>query len=771
MKSVVLLLFALFIMNDAFCQSWLWQQRLNTNSDEDNFNALAVDDFGNVYTAVQFEGPLTVGAFSFQSNPIEDVCLMKMDSTGNVLWALAFGGLYWDQVNGMDCDAEGNVYLAGHFMTSMQIANQTITGSTGRDIFIMRINADGTLGWVQQGSNVWNEEASDLKVDGNGDVIISGAANNTSVIGGMQLYSADPNVFFQGFVAKFSAQGDPIWLQSAGAVEYSSSSYTQTALAVGPDNSIHYTDMRLGGIDFGGIVDPGPGNYNVILLKWSSEGIPLTGWVGLSDFNDFMYDVAVDQQGRIYLAVTTLTSFEFAGQSIQFPAGSYGVCMLRLLPDGSEDAIWPSYSSSDSRIYSIASSPQNEIWFAGYLRNDIQMPFGSFGAYGDQFDRDGLLVRLDANTDTFAGYTCIQGLGWQFIRDVDVNNSGFIYAGADVTGSIDSPVYYGMENQLTDAMEFNALTQPILGRLERLICNTVNLFDYDSLALCSNASIALQVEMPIYTLQWSDGSLLGEYTVTQPDTVGVSVVTQPGCILVDEVEIVAASQPDIDVITSPVTCFGGNDGAANWTWVEGWNYAWNAMPLANLPNELNAGLYTLEVVNTEGCATTIDVLIDEPSAIQVDYGYQWESNEYFTAWVEQITGGLAPYTLQWFDDAGNPVDTLQNVLQDEYTLVVIDGAGCSVQIAVELIGAVEVMSDFEFEVYPNPFDDALTIRASSRLVDAFTLYNCLGEELNKWNTSSITERLSLAYLPAGMYVLTAELSNGYKSSVRLVKRD
>jgi hypothetical protein len=251
-------IFCLSLTSLLHAQTWLWQQRFDTNSAANNFNALAVDDFGNVYTAVQFEGPLTVGSYNFQSNPIEDVCLTKMDSTGNVLWALAFGGLYWDQVNGMDCDADGNVYLTGHFTNSMQIANQTITGSTGRDIFVMRINADGTLGWVQQGSNIWDEEASDLKMDGNGDVIISGAANNTSVIGGMQLLSADPNVFFQGFVAKFSAQGDPIWLQSAGAVEYSSSSYTQTALAIGPDNSIHYTDMRIGGIDFAGIVDPGP---------------------------------------------------------------------------------------------------------------------------------------------------------------------------------------------------------------------------------------------------------------------------------------------------------------------------------------------------------------------------------------------------------------------------------------------------------------------------------------------------------------------------------
>ena len=68
MKSIVLSLFVFFVVNGALSQTWLWQQRFDTNTAADNFNAVAADDFGNVYTAVQFEGPLTVGSYTFQSN-------------------------------------------------------------------------------------------------------------------------------------------------------------------------------------------------------------------------------------------------------------------------------------------------------------------------------------------------------------------------------------------------------------------------------------------------------------------------------------------------------------------------------------------------------------------------------------------------------------------------------------------------------------------------------------------------------------------------------
>jgi hypothetical protein len=771
MKSIVTSLFVVLIMNGAFGQTWLWQERFHTNTDADNFNALAVDDFGNMYAAIQFEGPLTVGTYTFQSNPIEDVCLVKMDSTGSVLWALAFGGLYWDQVNGMDCDAEGNVYLTGHFMTSFQIANQTVTGSTGRDIFLMRVNSDGSLGWLQQGSNVWDEEASDLKVDGNGDVIISGAANNTSVIGGMQLLSPDPNAFFQGFVAKFSAQGDPLWLQSAGAVEYSSNSYTQSALALGPDNSIHYTDMRLGGINFAGIVDPGPDDSNVILLKWSSEGTPLMGWVGLSDFNDFMYDVAVDQQGRIYLAVTTTTSFEFAGESVQFPSGTYAMCMLRLLPDGSEDAIWPSFGTSDSRIYAIADSPENEIWFGGFERDIIQTPFGVFNAFGDQYDRDGFLVKLDANTDAFTAYTRIAGSGWQFIRDIDISASGYVYAGADITGSIDTPVYYGMESQLTDVMEFNGQTQPVVCRLENLTCDSDEIFSEDALSFCPNTSITLQVDIPIFTLQWSDGTISGEYSVTETGTIGVHAITLPGCIVHDSVMVRAETPPQLNWVLQQVSCAGAFDGGIA---IEAlgsnppYSLTWNGAAVANQFGDIGAGLYTLEATSDGGCVSSALIEMTEPDPLQVSIEtYFDDATGIGSIAINEITGGTPPYTLFW-PSHPQAEDSLGGLEEGSYLLQVSDAAGCMQEFNLLLSTSLDEAEMAVLRCYPQPAFDYIKVTSGEPF--RWKLMDLLGNELQYSMTMGAAHTVDLSHLPAGIYVLFATTSDEVTRFIELVKQ-
>jgi hypothetical protein len=752
-------------------QSWLWENRFDTGSDENPFNALAADDFGNVYTTVQFEGLLTVGATTFQSNPIEDVCLTKMDSAGNVLWAIAFGGPYWDQVNGMDCDAVGNVYLAGHFEGSLHIGDTTIVGSTGTDIFLMRVNTDGSLGWIQVGSNIWNEEASDVKVDHAGDIVMCGSANNTSIIGSMQLLNENPDVFNQDFIAKFTAQGEPIWIRSAASTQSAIISFGQSALAIGPDNSIHLSNFRIGGFDFAGVSQSGPGNNNAIVLKWDSEGIPLWGWVGLNDFNDFIYDLAVDQQGRIYLLVNTLTSFQFAGQTIQFTAGTIASCLLRLLPDGSEDAVWPLFSPSDSQLLSIACSPQNEMWIGGFLRNSMQTPFGFLDAYGNQYDRDGFLLKFDANSDTFAGYTNITGQGWQFIRDIDISNTGFVFAGADITGYLSSPVYFGIESQLTDAMEANGQTQPVVCRLDNLNCDSAQVLSQELVSLCPNTLNSVQIEVPFFTALWSDGAQTGEYWVQQPGIIGVVVITPTGCILRDTVLVQSETPPQLNWILQPVSCPGASDGAIDIE-VFGSNppyeLTWNGVP-ADLQFEgIAAGQYTLEASNASGCVTAAEIVMTEPDQLQVDYTTSFDDALGLgSITVNQVSGGTPPYIVFW-PSHPQAEYVLEGVEAGSYVLQVSDAAGCFQEFNLLLTTAISEVSGFEMKCYPQPASNVVIVES----MESFTwkLLDGIGNALQYATVPNVRHSIDVSHLSAGFYVLMVSTSNGPVRAVELVKQ-
>lgn len=122
MKGISILFAWLLLLSPAaFSQNFEWAKWFQTDSDEDNFNAVCTDDSGHVFVAIQFNTVMTVAGETFSSASVEDVLIIKMDSTCNPIWANQISSLYWDQVNGIDCDAEGNVFITGHYFGNLTV--------------------------------------------------------------------------------------------------------------------------------------------------------------------------------------------------------------------------------------------------------------------------------------------------------------------------------------------------------------------------------------------------------------------------------------------------------------------------------------------------------------------------------------------------------------------------------------------------------------------------------------------------------------------------
>jgi hypothetical protein len=233
MHSLRLFLFS-FLFLPFICNAqnfeWLrWSPLPGATSDYDNFNAIATDPFGNTYMAVQFSGIINIGEYSFQSNSVEDICILKYDASGQFIWAKAMGSLYWDQVNGMDCDASGNLYLTGHYFGELWYEDSSLYGNAGgREMFLMKIEPDGDVAWAVNGANVWDEEGTDVRALPGGGVVMSGRANNTAMIGNLQLNH--PVFYMQEFIACFDDDGVGQWIRSCGPSGSSSLYYSNSNL-------------------------------------------------------------------------------------------------------------------------------------------------------------------------------------------------------------------------------------------------------------------------------------------------------------------------------------------------------------------------------------------------------------------------------------------------------------------------------------------------------------------------------------------------------------
>lgn len=770
MKHALLIAFVCIAsLQQVFAQGWQWQRDLLTNS-ADNFNAIACDNDGNVFAAVQFNNLLQIESYSFQTNPIEDVCVVKYDSLGNVIWAEAFGGLYSDQINAMACDSAGNVFVVGHFTAELFYFNTSIVGSTGRDIFIMRINADGTFGWIQTASNIWDEEATDVVVTQQGDIVVSGAANNTSLIAGMELISDLPNVFMQEFIAKFSNDGTPLWIRSAGATDYTSTAYSQSCLALGPDGSIHLAIPRSGGLNFAGQEVTGPAFNNTVILKWDSEGNPQWGWVGLSDGNDFLKDIAVDNQGRVYSVISTTMSSSFGGQPYTIVPGDWGMVFIRLLPDGTEDRFWLAKGIRKSDVYAVFHAPDNRIWFGGMQRHITYFSFGALNA-GTVDDRDGFICAFNPSTDVFEEVNRVSGDGWQSVLGGCVNSAGQLYFGGDMSGAIGTPVYFGIQNEITNNMYIDGKTLPFIARYGSLGClSETEVLNVETVAFCSGESIELIPDVPLYGWQWSDGTF-SSLQIYAEGSYGIQAITLQGCIESDTVLSAVEIAPQLNWVIQPVNCSGASDGSMS-VEADGSNppyiFSWNGVPVDAQFGNVAAGTYQLLATSFGGCSTAAQIEMTEPDPLAIEYTtFYDELTAQGTIAVTAVSGGTPPYSVFW-PAQPQAEDSISGMPMGTYLVQITDAAGCVQEFELLLTTGIQTVDALQLSCFPQPASEFVTMQCSEQF--KWTLLDAMGNELQGSGYFRAQHRIELAGYSAGVYFLSATTPSGRVQTIPLVKQ-
>jgi hypothetical protein len=98
--------------------NFLWAKTWGGSSTDGSYG-VAVDSSGSVYVAGEFRETVDFdpgsGVDNHTANGSCDIFLSNFDSSGNFLWAKAWGGTDWDEGYGVAADGSGNAYVTGYF--------------------------------------------------------------------------------------------------------------------------------------------------------------------------------------------------------------------------------------------------------------------------------------------------------------------------------------------------------------------------------------------------------------------------------------------------------------------------------------------------------------------------------------------------------------------------------------------------------------------------------------------------------------------------------
>ncbi|MGI6323988.1 MAG: gliding motility-associated C-terminal domain-containing protein [Bacteroidales bacterium] len=235
---------------------------------------------------------------------------------------------------------------------------------------------------------------------------------------------------------------------------------------------------------------------------------------------------------------------------------------------------------------------------------------------------------------------------------------------------------------VTDANLCTAITTVAVSQPESALSGTTSVTDVG----CFGESTG-EVDLTVtggtasYTYLWSNGAMTqdlvnvpaGSYTVTITDanlctTQAFATVSQPSAAL------------DASATATDVKCFGESTGAVDLTVTGGtapYTYLWsNGATTEDLVN-IVAGTYTVTVTDANLCTVTASATVAQPSAALDVFATVTDVKCFGESTGEvdlTVTGGTAPYTYSWSNDA--TTEDLVNIVAGTYTVTIVDANFC-----------------------------------------------------------------------------------------------
>ena len=175
---------------------WIWAVQAGENFGHDQGLGITIDNSGCCIVTGYFSDTANFGYFSVTSSGIDDIFVAKINPDGDWLWATSAGGTSFDQGNAITFDDAGYCYVTGGFVEIATFGNTTLTGSTGDNIFVAKIDGFGDWHWATQSVSTAGCLSNAITMNNSENIFVAGFFWDSITFGSQTLTSiGDYDVF------------------------------------------------------------------------------------------------------------------------------------------------------------------------------------------------------------------------------------------------------------------------------------------------------------------------------------------------------------------------------------------------------------------------------------------------------------------------------------------------------------------------------------------------------------------------------------------------
>jgi hypothetical protein len=537
----------IFILKLDTASNFIWAKQIG-GSGNDVAEKISIDNAGNLLLCGTFQDTAdfnpNAGVHDMISIGSADAYVLKLQPSGNFVWAGQFGNSSGQFANSITTDAANDVYVTGEYYGTIDfdpgaaVYNLTATGFNA-NVFVFKWSSAGNFIWADDmGNSSGGDEGYAIKTDASGNPVITGSYFGTVDFDpGPNMY----NLTATGnngdiFILKLtSSTGTFVFAKTVGG-----SGLDQAyGLALNLAGDIYVTGFYSLTADF----DPGTSTFNMIasgpadafILELDASGNFLWAYGFGGTDNDFARGITTNGSD-VYISGVFAYTADF-NPGIQ----TYNISSFSNTPDAF--LVKLRFCTPVQNMVSYSLCPGDSI-FAGGIYQTIP------GVYFDYFTAAG---GCDSIVTSIVQYTFTLNLGNDIsscehdsvLINSNVGGADYLWSTGETTAAIFvttadaywvSVTYNGCTLEDTISVSFNPLPAVALGN------DTI---------ICENASITYNAGSGFNSYIWSDGSTNDSFVLNGSSgagtyTVSVIITDSAGCSNSDTVEVIVSTCAGID---------------------------------------------------------------------------------------------------------------------------------------------------------------------------------------------------------------------------------
>lgn len=356
------------------------------SSRADAIDVLAVDGAGHLLLAGSFWSSIDFGTFQLTSDSPGQraLFLLKIDTSGQLIWAHIFNGPGIKQITDLVVDEQHNIFLGGYFAQELQLIDTSLTSTAASSAFYLRLRENGERDWCHSFGETGNTRATVVEQYASRQYLLGGYYDDSLKIAN-QLFPANTNDE-DAFLLAVDTRGQIDWVRKAGGVFPE----LPAGLATDEQGNSYLTGQIVGVMVINDSlrIESRDGNADCFLIRYDSLGranwAQVLGGDQLQQANDLLY-----QDGQLWLTGHYQENLKLGELQLAAAAPLTFEGFLAVVDTSGQPRELVALSARPGPLLAnhLSSTPQG-VWVGGDFSGELQVgdfllssPIGGFASY------------------------------------------------------------------------------------------------------------------------------------------------------------------------------------------------------------------------------------------------------------------------------------------------------------------------------------------------------------------------------------------------------